>query len=228
MTVTARPMVKSDARIRADIMSEIEWDPFVRDVPCKVTVDNGAVTVTGQAPSLAARVSVIEAAHRVQGVLDVVDEMTIAPAATAMKTDDEISHAVREALQWDAFLPDERISSTVSAGSVTLRGTVPSWSNRMDAERCVQRLSGVRSVTNRITVEPPAADQEAIKLQIERALERRAEREARRITVSVRDGTVTLSGSVHSWADRGAVERLVGNSPGVRTVDDRLVVDPYA
>ena len=79
MTITARPMVKSDARIRADIMSEIEWDPFIRDVPCKVTVENGAVTVTGQAPSLAARVSVIEAAHRVQGVLDVVDEMTVAP-----------------------------------------------------------------------------------------------------------------------------------------------------
>ena len=54
MTITARPMVKSDARIRADIMSEIEWDPFIRQVPCKVRVENGAVTVTGQAPSLAA------------------------------------------------------------------------------------------------------------------------------------------------------------------------------
>jgi osmotically-inducible protein OsmY len=86
----------------------------------------------------------------------------------------------------------------------------------------------VRSVVNRVTVEPPAADPGAIKLQIERALERRAEREARRITVSVQDGTVTLSGAVHSWADRNAVERIAGTSPGVRTVDDRLVVDPYA
>ena len=228
MPVTFQPAVKTDARVRSDVLSEIAWDPFVRDVPVNVAVAQGVVTLTGQAQTMAKHLALVDAVHRVQGVLDVVDEMTIAPAATAMKTDDEISHAVREALQWDAFLPDERISSTVSAGSVTLRGTVPSWSNRMDAERCVQRLSGVRSVTNRITVEPPAADQEAIKLQIERALERRAEREARRITVSVRDGTVTLSGSVHSWADRGAVERLVGNSPGVRTVDDRLVVDPYA
>ena len=46
--------------------------------------------------------------------------------------------------------------------------------------------------------------------------------------MAVRDGTVTLSGSVHSWADRNAVERIAGNSPGIRTVDDRLVVDPYA
>jgi osmotically-inducible protein OsmY len=228
MPVTIQPAVKTDARVRSDVLSEIAWDPFVRDVPVNVAAAQGVVTLTGQAQSMAKHLALVDAVHRVQGVLDVVDEMTIAPAATAMKTDDEIARAVREALQWDAFLPDERISTTVSAGNVTLRGTVPTWSSRMDAERCVQRLTGVRSVTNRIAVEPASADPDAIKMQIERALERRAEREARRITVSVRDGTVTLSGSVHSWSDRSAVERLVGNSPGVRTVDDRLVVDPYA
>jgi osmotically-inducible protein OsmY len=228
MPVTFQPAVKTDARVRSDVLSEIAWDPFVRDVPVNVAVAQGVVTITGQAQSMAKHLSLVDAVHRVQGVLDVVDEMTIAPAPAAVKSDDDIAHAVREALQWDVFLPDERISTTVSGGTVTLRGTVPSWSNRMDAERCVQRLTGVRSVVNRVTVEPPAADPGAIKLQIERALERRAEREARRITVSVQDGTVTLSGAVHSWADRNAVERIAGTSPGVRTVDDRLVVDPYA
>jgi osmotically-inducible protein OsmY len=228
MPVTFQPAVKTDARVRSDVLSEIAWDPFVRDVPVNVAVAQGVVTITGQAQSMAKHLSLVDAVHRVQGVLDVVDEMTIAPAPAAVKSDDDIARAVREALQWDVFLPDERISTTVSGGTVTLRGTVPSWSNRMDAERCVQRLTGVRSVVNRVTVEPPAADPGAIKLQIERALERRAEREARRITVSVQDGTVTLSGAVHSWADRNAVERIAGTSPGVRTVDDRLVVDPYA
>jgi osmotically-inducible protein OsmY len=228
MPVTFQPAVKTDARVRSDVLSEIAWDPFVRDVPVNVAVAQGVVTITGQAQSMAKHLSLVDAVHRVQGVLDVVDEMTVSPAPAAVKSDDDIAHAVREALQWDVFLPDERISTTVSGGTVTLRGTVPSWSNRMDAERCVQRLTGVRSVVNRVTVEPPAADPGAIKLQIERALERRAEREARRITVSVQDGTVTLSGAVHSWADRNAVERIAGTSPGVRTVDDRLVVDPYA
>lgn len=227
MPITATPMVKSDVRIRADVISEIEWDPYIRDIPVKVSAESGVVTVTGQAPSLAARISIVDAVHRVQGVLDVVDEMTVAPAPAAAKNDDDVAHAVREALQWDAFLPDERISTTVAGGVVTLRGTVPSWSNRLDAERCIQRLNGVRSVVNRIMVEPPSADSGTIRLQIERALERRAEREARRISVAVVDGTVTLSGSVHSWADRNAIERIAGNAPGVRRVEDRLVVDPY-
>ena len=228
MTITARPMVKSDARIRADIMSEIEWDPFIRDVPCKVTVDGGAVTVTGQAPSLAARVSVIDAAHRVQGVLDVVDEMTVAPTPESLRTDVDVARAVRECLQWDAYLPDERISCTVSSGTVTLRGTVDTWAQRGDAERAVQRLTGVRQVVNRLTVESRSVDPAAVRLQIERALERRAEREARRIVVAVKDGVVTLTGAVQSWAERNAVERVAGSASGVTGIDDRIVVDPYS
>jgi osmotically-inducible protein OsmY len=222
MTITARPMVKSDARIRADIMSEIEWDPFIRDVPCKVAVENGAVTVTGQAPSLAARVSVVDAAHRVQGVLDVVDEMTVAPTPESLRSDVDVARAVRDCLQWDAYLPDERISCTVSAGTVTLRGSVDTWAQRGDAERTVQRLSGVRQLVNRLTVESKSVDPAAIRLQI------RAEREARRINVAVKDGVVTLSGSVQSWAERNAVERVAGCASGVTGIDDRIVVDPYS
>jgi osmotically-inducible protein OsmY len=110
---------------------------------------------------------------------------------------------------------------------VTLQGVVDSWSNRLDAKKAVQRLIGVRSIVNRITVGGAVIDPIAIKLQIERALERRAEREARRIVVSVRDGVVTLTGPVASWADRQMVERVAGSTPGVRSIDDRLTIEPY-
>jgi osmotically-inducible protein OsmY len=191
MPITATPMVKSDVRIRADVISEIEWDPYIRDIPVKVSADSGVVTVTGQAPSLAARISLVDAVHR-------------------------------------AYLPDERIACTVSGGVVTLRGAVDTWAHRGDAERAVARIAGVRQVVNRLTVETRPVDPAAIRLQIERALERRAEREARKITVAVKDGTVTLSGTVQSWADRNAVERVAGSAAGVTGIDDRLVVDPYS
>ena len=109
---------------------------------------------------------------------------------------------------------------------VTLQGTVPSWAHRSDAERAIQRLVGVRGVVNRITVACAQADPVAIKLQIERALERRAERTARRITISVRDGVVTLTGPVASWIERQAIERIAGSSPGVRSVEDRMTIEP--
>jgi osmotically-inducible protein OsmY len=228
MPITATPMVKSDVRIRADVISEIEWDPYIRDVPVKVSAESGVVTVTGQAPSLASRISLVDAVHRVQGVLDVVDEMTVAPTAQTMRSDADIARAVRDSLQWDSYLPDDRIACTVSGGIVTLRGTVDTWAHRGDAERAVARIAGVRQVVNRMTVETRPIDPSAIRLQIERALERRAEREARKITVAVKDGVVTLSGTVQSWADRNAVERVAGSAAGVTGIDDRLVVDPYS
>lgn len=61
---------------------------------------------------------------------------------------------------------------------------------------------------------------------IEEALERRAEREAKRINVEVVDSTVTLSGAVRSWAEKRAILGAVSHAPGVRTVEESLFVDP--
>jgi osmotically-inducible protein OsmY len=86
----------------------------------------------------------------------------------------------------------------------------------------------VRGVINQISVAAKPVDSTRIKADIEEALERQAEREARRIGVSVKDGVVMLTGRIRSWAEKNAVDRVVGFAPGVRRVDDRLIVDPYA
>lgn len=226
MQTITHTLTKTDARIKADVLSELAWDPYIRDTTAGITVRNGIVTITGVAASLAARLAIVDAAHRVQGVLDVVDEMTVSPSPSTVRTDADIAQAVREALRWDAYLPDDRIATTVSSGVVTLQGNVTNWAHRVDAEKAIQRLVGVRAVVNRLTVTGAAIDPVAIKLQIERALERRAEREARRLSVTVRDGIVTIAGPVATWAERQMVERIAASSPGVRGIDDRTTIEP--
>ena len=63
---------------------------------------------------------------------------------------------------------------------------------------------------------------EDVRRAIEQALERRAEREARRIRVDVKDGVVTLMGAVHSWAERKSVVAAARFTPGVQMVEDPL------
>ena len=133
---------------------------------------------------------------------------------------------MRRALEWDVFVPDEKITSTVTDGWVTLEGTVERLESADDAERAIRNLTGVKFVVNKITVTPTKPVTGDVRKAIEQALERRAEREARHIRVDVRDGTVTLTGPVHSWAERKSVLAAARFTPGVRAVEDHLRTEP--
>jgi len=217
---------KTDTQIHHDVLEELKWDSRVDETEVGVQVDGGVVTLTGTVTSWAKRVAAQEAARRVIGVLDVANDIKVKVPGGLARTDTEIAQAARQALEWDVFVPDEKITSTVTDGWVTLEGTVERWSQRDDAERAVRDLTGVKMVVNRITVKPVKPAAEDVRKAVEQALERRAEREARRIRVDVRDGTVTLTGPVHSWAEHKSVVAAARFTPGVRAVEDHLRTEP--
>jgi osmotically-inducible protein OsmY len=204
---------------------ELEWNPRVNAPGVTAAVKSGVVTLAGFVDTYGKKMAALEAVHQISGVLDVADEMQV--RASRGKTDQEVAQAVRSALIWDVYVPDDQIRSTVAGGWVTLEGKVERWQQREDAGRCVQRLSGVLGVTNKIEVAPPKVDANKIRSSIEGALTRRAEREAKRIGVTVVDGVVTLTGKVDSWAEKTAVGQLAWYSPGVKSVANEISVDPY-
>ena len=217
---------KSDTQIHHDVLEELKWDSRVDETEVGVQVDGGVVTLTGTVTSWAKRMAAQEAAHRVIGVLDVANDIKVKPLGGLAPTDTEIAQAVRRTLEWDVFVPEQKITSTVTDGWVTLEGPVERWSQREDAERAVRNLTGVKIVVNKITVTPAKPVTGDVRKAIEQALERRAEREARQIGVDVRDGTVTLTGPVHSWAERKSVLAAARFTPGVRAVEDHLRTEP--
>ena len=224
--MSARVQTRQDSRIQSEVMRELRWDTRVENQEIGVVVANGIVTLTGLADSYAKKLAAQEAAHKVAGVLDVANEIQVRIPGTMARGDPEIAKAVRSALEWDVWVPDERITSTVSNGWVTLEGEVGILRERADAERAIRRLFGVRGVTNKIEVSPRTVAAEDLREAIEQALERRAEREARRIKVEVRGDQVTLSGRVRCWAEKRAILGIVNHSPGVRAVHENLFVDP--
>jgi osmotically-inducible protein OsmY len=217
---------KTDTQIHHDVIEELKWDSRVDETEVGVQVAAGVVTLTGTVTSWAKRVAAQEAARRVIGVLDVANDLKVKAAGGFSRTDTEIAQAVRQALEWDVFVPNEKITSTVTDGWVTLEGPVERSTQREAAERAVRNLMGVKMVVNKITVTQPKAVIGDVRKAIEQALERRAEREARQIAVDVRDGTVTLTGPVHSWAERKSVLAAARFTPGVRVVEDHLRTEP--
>jgi osmotically-inducible protein OsmY len=215
-------IMKSDVQIQQEVLRELRWDTRVDATEIGVTVHTGVVTLTGTVGSWAKRAAAEEAAHRVAGVHDVANDVQVKLPSSLERTDSEIAEAVRHALEWDVFVPDTRIQSTVSDGRVTLGGTVDTAAEREDAERAVRNLAGVRGVVNKIRVAPAVRLPGDVKKAIEEALERRAQHEAKRIEVQVEEGRVILRGHVRSWAEKEAVVGAVGHAPGVQTVEDRL------
>lgn len=217
-------LVRSDREIHEAVLRELQWDSRVDETEVGVEVDRGIVTLTGTVGSYGKRIAAQEAAHRVSGVLDVANDIRV-KIAGAPRTDTEIAAAVRRAMEWDGFIPQEKITSTVSGGWVTLTGEVPLWADREAAERVIRNLIGVSGVTNNIAVQAAAVNPETIRNSIEEALERRADREARRIEVRVKDGTVALFGKVHTWDEKRAIIGAAGYGPGVRRVEDHLKIE---
>lgn len=215
-------ILKADAQIQQDVLDELKWDTRVAATDVGVEVDKGIVTLTGTVSSYAKKLAAREAAHHVAGVLDVVDDIQVHIPSALSRTDTDIAQAVRQALVWDAFVPEERIRTTVADGCVTLEGEVDTWGQRKDAEEAIHYLLGVRAVINELTVHAPAVAAETLRKTIEEALDRRAEREAERVGIQVQDGHVVLTGRVQSWAERQAIVGAVSHAPGVKAVDDQL------
>jgi osmotically-inducible protein OsmY len=165
-----------------------------------------------------------DAAHRVRGVKAVANDIEVRLSSGAERNDTDIAAAAARALEWDAFVPIDKIDVTVSKGWVTLKGEVEWQYQKQDAERAVGRLAGVKGVTNLIVVKPRLTPSE-LKNKIEQALVRSAELDAKRITVDVVGSKVTLKGTVRSWAEKKEAERQAWLAPGVTSVDNRIMIE---
>ena len=143
-----------DEQIQADALDELKWDTRVRPNEIGVVVNDGIVTLTGWVDSYLKKMAAEQAAHRVQGVKAVANDIEVRLPSSSERTDADLAAAVLNALRWDAFIPAGKLDVTVSKGWVTLKGEVEFQFERRDAERAVERLSGVKGVSNLITVKP--------------------------------------------------------------------------
>jgi osmotically-inducible protein OsmY len=165
------------------------------------------------------------ATKSVYGVKGVANDIEVKIPGTIQRTDAEIAAAALNALHWDAVVPDDRIRVTVRDGWVAREGDAQWQYQRDAAERDVRNLTGVRGVTDQITLKSRAQPGE-VKQKIEAAFRRSAEVDARRVRVEARDGKVILHGNVRSFAEREEAQQAAWAAPGVVEVDNRLSVIP--
>lgn len=216
--------MKTDLQLKHDVEAELEWEPAVTASNIGVEVKDGIVTLSGHPASLGEKIAAGQAAQRVGGVRALVVELDVHLPGKDLRTDEDIAHIARSVLRWTAGLSEDAVQVQVEHGHVGLRGAVDYAWQAQTAVRAIAQLRGVAGVTNHIEVRNIIAP-ERIGQDILEAMRRHADREARHIQVTVHDGTVTLSGKVHSFAERAVARGAAWAAPGVRAVVDDLVVE---
>ncbi|HZM58558.1 MAG TPA: BON domain-containing protein [Vicinamibacterales bacterium] len=215
-------LTDQDLRVRDAVLHQLEWDPAIDASAIGVTAKSGTITLTGYINSYSGKLAAERAAKRVRGVRSVANDIEV--RLKLERVDADIAADVAKALELGATIPNS-VQATVRSGHVTLTGTVDWMYQKHDAERAVRHIRGVHNVMNRIAIAPGAVERD-VRHRIVEALHRNADIDARHVRVTVAGDCATLTGTVGTWLQRDTAERAAADAPGIRVVDNRVVVEP--
>jgi osmotically-inducible protein OsmY len=148
-----------------------------------------------------------------------------------MRLDSDIRRDVEDELRWDPDIDATDIAVAVHQGVVTLAGFVRSYAQKTQAERAAKRVAGVTAVANDIEVRLPVLDQRPdpeIARDAVNALKSELPYSSETIRAVVKEGRVTLEGSVEWQYARERAENAVKRIRGVKAVTDSIDLKPKA
>ena len=138
--------------------------------------------------------------------------------------DKDITRAVESTLLFDEYVPSHLIDVRTEEGIVTLIGMMPNYRAKDRAAKLVETVKGVQSVINGLTVKVSKRTDEQIRDNVYKALKNDSATDAYEIDVTVEDGSVTLTGTVPSWAARELSGWVATGVYGVRDLKNHLLI----
>jgi osmotically-inducible protein OsmY len=144
-------------------------------------------------------------------------------------TDRLLQENVQAALDWEPSVDTADIGVTVDKGVVTLRGDVKTYAEKETAERVALGVYGAKAVANDINVRIGTGLERTdsdIALAAVNALKWNSQVPADKVSVTVRQGWVTLKGNVDWNYQRDTASRVVRELTGVVGVTNTITVRP--
>ncbi len=220
----AAPLEMTDTRIRDTVEDQLSIDQGVPAYQIDARVEDGIVTLSGVVDHVLAKERATKIAETVKGVRAVVNAIEVRP--TVDRTPREIERAITNALVDNPATDAWMISPQVAEGGVvTLSGTVESWQERDLAETVTKGVAGVTQVENDIVVRyTEDRPDEAIRVDVQQTLRWNTLVDDGLIDVDVKDGTVFLSGTVGSAAERRLATRDAWTAGATAVDASQLVV----
>jgi osmotically-inducible protein OsmY len=213
----------SDAELTRNIQRQLSNLDYGSRRPV-VTIKDGVVTVEGTVASLWLKEETINRALKVEGIVSLVSELTIAKAESDEKLAAEVVDKVRG---YSLFTVYDNFQGRVKNGIVYIGGAVTEPKKLSDIVERVAKIKGVQAIDNKVTVLPSSQQDDRLRVQIANAIYRQPEFERYSmadppIHIIVNNSRVTLVGIVRADIEkRKALEaaRFVEGSLGI---EDRI------
>jgi osmotically-inducible protein OsmY len=219
-------MVTAD-QIKAHIVRHLKWDTSLKGSVIKVDYKDRIAILEGTVPTLMAHSIAQQDALNIPGVDKVENRLTVKyKHEHPDKADQEIQSALASILACTASTSAKRIKITVTDGKVDLSGETDSYWLKERIEDLAASVEGVRDISNQIKVSPvEKSSDSAVKKEIVSALARMEVDGLENIQIDVKDGVVTLSGTVPTWDTAFDLEDTARYTGGVIDVQSKLEVE---
>jgi osmotically-inducible protein OsmY len=225
-----RPMTqrKEDAMsynddLTADVSDELFWDPKIDNEAIAVSADDGRITLRGTVGSLREKREARKAAQRVFGVTSVDNQLQVKLMNDQKREDADLRGDVLQALMLDNLVP-KTVDAKVDDGFVTLTGTAEWQYQRDEADFIASNIVGALDVYDEIELTYPTPNAGDVQDSIKKAFKRNATLDADDLYITTDNGTVTINGTVSSWAEHDEALDAAWAAPGVTSVHDEMTV----
>jgi len=129
-----------DEDLRRRVLDQLGLDPATHDLMPRVAAASGVVTIAGEIADRRQEARAIAIVAHTNGVLDVIDEMTI--------SDEVIARQVRSALRADPMLSAVPVTVTCDDGTVTLTSQQTNADQRRRMVQIAATVDGASQVVD--------------------------------------------------------------------------------
>jgi osmotically-inducible protein OsmY len=140
--------------------------------------------------------------------------------------DEALRTAVLREIEWRPDIHSREINVRVSGSAVALTGFVDTFAEKASAEKAAKSVRGVLLIANDIEVRPSTRTDPEIAADVQQVLKSHAMLPETNFTVTVREGFVTLEGTVEWNYEKTSAVEAAESVRGVRGVWNRIAVKP--
>ncbi len=194
----------------------------------KVAAHDGSVTLAGSVASAGAKQDLVADILKVDGVKEIVSELTIGKAENDRALAERVADQVRRSTYFTVF---DDVEIGVDNGVVTLTGYVTQPIKSDDLAKRVSHVDGAQDFVNRLEVLPASLGDDRLRDIIANAIYRDpafsnyASQAVPPIHIIVRNSNVLLTGVVNSEVERRQAENIVRGIFGIFGVQNNLRVE---